>query len=95
MYNNNHLYRKIQAIQNKAKQRRAHRLNESRDATYNENDYNSHSIKQEFTEEEIKTVKRNIIEKAIIEKRSNKRIWYLKLLITIGLLILIFYWLFL
>ncbi|GAK89247.1 hypothetical protein JCM19297_1075 [Nonlabens ulvanivorans] len=90
---NNHLYRKIQAIQNKAVQRRTNRINDARDSVYNEHTSSKTSL--QFTPEQIAIAKRKVIAKALKDQRDNKRFWYLKLILTIVLLLLIYWWLFL
>ncbi|MBF4983863.1 hypothetical protein FNJ87_05780 [Nonlabens mediterrranea] len=90
---NNHLFRKIQAIQNKAAQRRNSRLNDSRDAVYNEQTNSKMSL--QFTPEQVASTKRKVIANALKDQRDNKRFWYYKLVLTIILIIIIFWWLFL
>tara|TARA_R110002012_G_scaffold283666_2_gene474154 strand:+ start:715 stop:996 length:282 start_codon:yes stop_codon:yes gene_type:complete len=93
MYYNNHLYKKIQAIQNKATQRRTNRINDARNSVYNEQTSSKMSL--QFTPEQVASTKRKVIAKALKDQRDNKRFWYLKLILTIVLLLLICWWLFL
>lgn len=49
----------------------------------------------QFTPEQVASTKRKVIAKALKDQRDNKRFWYLKLILTIVLLLLIYWWLFL
>ena len=87
-----HLFRKIQAIQNKAAQRRSSRLNESKYAVYDENKTVS-VINEKFTVEQIEATKKKILEQVVIDKRKAIQLKILTFLIIAMIIYLIFYWL--
>jgi len=89
-----HLFRKIQAIQNKATQRRSSRLNESRHAIYDENKTVS-VINEKFTVEQIEATKKRILEQAILDSHKAKQLKILTFVIIGIIICLIYYWLFL
>lgn len=87
-----HLFKKIQAIQNKAADRRSRRLNEARSSVYNEH-IEVDKIENHHTPEQIAKARKDIKEQALKNRKRGLIQFWIKIVLTFLLTCLMCYWL--